>query len=217
MDATTWIFIAIAVVVLLIVIGLLMARQRRESTMELRDRFGPEYDRTVEERGSEKEARQHLGDVRDRREELDIRSLEPAARDRYQQRWDVVQSEFVDRPGPAVDQADSIVTDVMRERGYPVDDFDTRADMMAADHPHVVEDYRQATDARRRYHDSGADASTEELRRAMVHYRSLFERLLGDSNPDGDPDTRDQDLGRDQGLGDAETGEDSESTGRHAR
>lgn len=211
MDATGWIFIIIAVVVLLIVIGLVVARQRRESATELRERFGPEYDRTVEERGSEKQARQHLSDVRERREELDIRPLEPAARDRYQQRWDVVQTEFVDRPGPAVDQADAIVTDVMRERGYPVDDFDTRADMMSADHPHVVEDYRQATDARRRYHDSGADASTEELRRAMVHYRSLFERLLGDRTPDGDPGVRDDGLRRDTGVGN------DDATGRHAR
>jgi hypothetical protein len=114
-----------------------------------------------------------------------------------------VQSEFVDRPGPAVDEADALVNDVMRERGYPVDDFDTRAEMVAADHPHVVEDYRHATDARRRYLDAGDTASTEELRRAMVHYRSLFERLVGGEETPGD--------GADGGDGEQTT------SGRHAQ
>jgi hypothetical protein len=179
MSTSTWILIGIAIVILLIVVGLLVARQRKDKTEQLRERFGPEYDRAVEEQGRERDAQKHLADVAERRDSLDIRPLEPASRERYLRRWDVVQSEFVDRPGPAVDEADALVNDVMRERGYPVDDFDTRAEMVAADHPHVVEDYRHATDARRRYLDAGDTASTEELRRAMVHYRSLFERLVG--------------------------------------
>jgi FtsZ-interacting cell division protein ZipA len=182
MNATVWIVIAVAVVVLLVVLWLVLRRSRNDRKTELRERFGPEYDRQVEQSGSEREAQKHLDEVRERRESLDIRPLQPAARDRYLKRWEVVQAEFVDQPGQAVDEADSLVSDAMRERGYPVDDFDSRAEMVAADHPEVVSDYRAASDARRRHHDTGGTASTEELRRAMVHYRSLFERLLSDPN-----------------------------------
>lgn len=184
MSTTTWIIIAIAVVILLIVLGLVAMRTRRDRTSALRDRFGPEYDRRVEETGNERAAQRRLQDLQERRDKLDIRPLEPAARDRYLRRWDGVQSEFVDKPGHAVDEADSLVSDVMRERGYPVDDFETRSDMVSADHPEVVRDYRAATDARRRLHENGSSATTEELRRAMVHYRSLFERLVGGSDDD---------------------------------
>ncbi len=212
MNTTSWVVIGIAIVILLIVVALLVVRQRKDTTEQLRERFGPEYDRAVEDESRERDARKRLSEVAERRDSLDIRPLEPASRERYLRRWDVVQSEFVDRPGPAVDEADALVNDVMRERGYPVDDFDTRAEMIAADHPHVVEDYRQATDARRRYLDAGDSASTEELRRAMVHYRSLFERLVGGSEtrPD-DASVGDRDPGRDTGA------DDSGATGRHAR
>jgi hypothetical protein len=180
MDTDTWVIVGVVVLVLVLLgAALLLANRRRTQTRNLKERFGPEYERRVEEYGSEKDARERLDDVRERREQLDIRDLEPAARERYVQRWSYLQSEFVDRPGPAVDEANNIVQDVMRERGYPVDDFETRADLISADHPDVVQDYRAASDARRRHHDSGSEATTEDLRRAMVHYRSLFERLVG--------------------------------------
>ena len=179
MDTTVWIVVAVALVVLVVVLALALARSRRARTTQLREQFGDEYDRRVEHAGSEKQARKDLSGVQERREQLDIRDLAPAARDRYLQRWQVVQGDFVDRPGPAVDQANDLVQDVMRERGYPVDDFGTRADMVAVDHPEVVQDYRAASDARSRHHDAGAEATTEDLRRAMVHYRALFERLVG--------------------------------------
>ncbi len=178
MDTTTWIIIGVVVLALLVLLLLLMANRRRR-TGELKERFGPEYERRVEETGSEKAAQRDLGSLKERRDQLQIRDLEPAARERYLHRWNLVQSEFVDRPGPAVDEANAVVQDVMRERGYPVDDFETRADMISADHPDVVQDYRAATDARRRHHDAGSTATTEDLRRAMVHYRALFERLVG--------------------------------------
>jgi len=184
MGTTTWIVIAVALV-LAIVLALVLVRRRRETT-RLRERFGDEYDRRVEQAGSEKQARSDLTGVQERREQLEVRPLAPAARERFLERWQVVQADFVDRPGHAVDQADELVDDVMRERGYPTDDMGTKADMVAADHPEVVQDYRAATDARRRHHDSGgAESTTEELRRAMVHYRSLFERLV---EPGGDAD-----------------------------
>jgi hypothetical protein len=191
MDTSTWIVIAVAVVLLAIVLGLLLARKKRE-TARLRNRFGDEYDRRVEQTGSEKQARKDLTGVQERREQLHVQPLAPAARDRYLQRWQVVQADFVDRPAHAVDQANDLVNDVMRERGYPVDDMGTKADMVAVDHPEVVQDFRAATDARRRHHASeGKDSTTEELRRAMVHYRSLFERLVG--GPSESVDLRGQD------------------------
>ena len=182
MDTTEWIVIAAAVVLLAVVVALLLLRKRRE-TQRLRDRFGDEYDRRVERTGSEKQARKDLAGVQERREQLHVQPLAPAARERYQQRWLLVQADFVDRPAQAVDQANDLVNDVMRERGYPVDDMGTKADMVAVDHPEVVQDFRAAADARRRHHESGGqDSTTEELRRAMVHYRSLFERLVGESD-----------------------------------
>lgn len=187
MDTTTWIVIAMALVLLAIVLALVLVRNRRE-TDRLRNHFGDEYDRRVEQTGSEKQARRDLAGVEERRDQLQVQPLAAAARERYLQRWQMVQADFVDRPGHAVDQAGDLVNDVMRERGYPVDDMDTEADMVAVDHPEVVQDFRAAADARRRHRESGGkDSTTEELRRAMVHYRALFERLVdeGDDGAEG--------------------------------
>jgi hypothetical protein len=181
MDSTTWIVIAV-VVLALVVLALAVLAARRKRTAQVRDRFGPEYDRTVEERGSKSAARSHLEGVADRRDRLDIRPLEAQSRERYLERWQSVQADFVDHPGEAVDAADRLVTDVMTERGYPGDDFATRSELMSADHPEVVEQYRAAHDARRRHHDEGATATTEELRRAMVHYRQLVTLLVEDGD-----------------------------------
>lgn len=191
MDTTMWIFVAVALVLLAIVLALVVMRRRHDRNTQLRERFGDEYERRVEDAGSERQARKDLTGVQERRKELEIRPLAAASRERYIERWQVVQTDFVDRPGHAVDEANDLVNDVMRERGYPVDDFDTRADMVAADHSEVVQDYRAATDARRRHHAAGAEATTEELRRAMVHYRALFERLVGEPG-EGDATDRQQ-------------------------
>jgi hypothetical protein len=119
-----------------------------------------EYEREVRERGSERDADQHLGKVAERRDRLDIRQLEPAARDRYTQRWQAVQTQFVDRPGPALDEADQLVTDVTHDRGYLVEDFSDRAELVAAGHPQVVEHYRAAHAVQ---HGNSGASDTEEL------------------------------------------------------
>jgi hypothetical protein len=164
-----WLLVAV-IVVLLCVVGVLLYRQRRST--QLREGFGPEYDRVVEERGprvGEAELRERF----DRRRSYDIRPLEPEARDRYAERWRATQAQFVDQPASALADADRLVAEVMRERGYPVEDFDQQADDVSVDHPHVVEHYRKAHAIQ-----SARDGSTEDLRQALVHYRALFDELL---------------------------------------
>jgi hypothetical protein len=181
MNTVGWIVIGIVVVAVIVLLAVVL---RRRSRMNLQERFGPEYDREVEARGSERDAERHLRDVANRRDKLDIRQLDAAARDRYTQRWQAVQSDFVDQPGRALDEADRLVTDVMQDRGYPVHNFSERAELVAADHPQVVEHYRAAHAARQRHtpnHDGAAGGSdTEELRQAFVHYRALFDELVHD-------------------------------------
>jgi hypothetical protein len=175
MNTIGWIVLGI-VALAVIVLAVLAARWR--SRANLQQRFGPEYEREVAERGNERDAARHLRDVADRRDQLDIRPLEPAARNRYTRRWEAVQTDFVDRPGHALDEADRLITDVMRDRGYPVEDFGERAELVAADHPQIVEHYRAAHAARRNHHGQPGAVDTEELRQAFVHYRALFDELV---------------------------------------
>jgi FtsZ-interacting cell division protein ZipA len=171
------IVIVAIVVIALIAAALVVARQRR--SQQLQEGFGPEYERAVEERGGDRrEAEAELLDRRRRRQEFEVRDLEPAARDRYAERWRSAQRRFVDQPGPAVGEADALVMEVMRERGYPVaDEFEQRAADVSVDHPEVVEHYRAAHEISGRA--TIGEASTEDLRQAMVHFRSLFDELLG--------------------------------------
>lgn len=168
-----WVILAIVVVIALGVIGWLWARMRR--TQQLQDRFGPEYTRTVDEHGDAGAAEKELREREARREQFDIRPLASESRTRYLVRWKEVQACFVDDPAPAVGDADRLIGEVMRERGYPVDDFEQRASDLSVDYPEVVENYRAG-------HAIAAggegDADTEDLRQAMVHYRSLFDRLV---------------------------------------
>ncbi len=172
----TWVWVVVGVAVVLAVALVLWSFARRRRTERLRDRFGPEYDRAVEDVGQRREAESELEQREKRRDQLDIRPLQPAARDRYRESWRVTQARFVDAPGEAVKQADLLVMEVMRERGYPVDDFERRSADISVDHPHMVGNYR-AAHAISVANDNG-QASTEDLRQAMVHYRSLFEELL---------------------------------------
>jgi hypothetical protein len=165
-----WVLI-IVIVVLLIVVGLLVHRQRQ--SQQLREGFGPEYDRVVAERGDQRAAEAELRERRERRRSYDIKSLSPAARDRYAERWRATQAKFVDQPASALTDADALLNEVMRERGYPVDDFEQQASDVSVDHPQVVEHYREAHAIH-----SGRGESTEDLRQAMVHYRALFTELL---------------------------------------
>jgi hypothetical protein len=171
--------LVIVIVALLVVVGLLVWRQRRSAA--LRDGFGPEYDRVVEERGDQRAAEAELRERRDRRRSYDIKPLGAAARDRYAERWRTTQAKFVDQPAAALTDADELLSAVMRDRGYPVEDFDQQAADVSVDHPEVVDHYRRAhaIHGQRR-------ASTEDLRQAMVHYRALFSELL--ERPARDPE-----------------------------
>jgi hypothetical protein len=170
--------IALAVVVvLIIVVGVVLyMRKRKNTTAELRDRFGPEYDRAVKQHGSERKAEAKLTDRETRVEMLKIRDLDPAERVRYLAQWQTVQSRFVDYPKGAVTEADELVCSLMQTRGYPVADFDQRAADISVDHPRVVENYRSAHAVALQL--GKGEASTEDLRTAMIHYRSLFDELV---------------------------------------
>ncbi len=172
----TVVIVVIVVVVLLALAGGGLALARRKRSEQLQEQFGPEYDRALEKSDSKSEAEKELAERRKRHAELDLRPLDPQTRERFRGDWKQVQGEFVDDPGGAVDKADSLVTTIMRERGYPVDDFDQRADDISVEHPRVVENYREA----RRVRDShrNGSAGTEDLRGAVTSYRSLVDALL---------------------------------------
>jgi hypothetical protein len=169
-----WIVIVAAVVVAVGIVVWLAVKARRTQT--LKEGFGSEYDRTVEHAGGRRGAERELRERQKRHEELDIRPLSPEARDRYAEQWETLQSRFVDDPSGAVRDADALVQRVMAERGYPVDDFEQRAADISVDHPDLVEKYRTA-DGIARTNERG-EASTEDLRHSVRHYRALFQELL---------------------------------------
>jgi hypothetical protein len=175
MTTTAWIIVAIVVVAALVIGGVLWSRRRRSE--HLKDRFGREYDRTVEATGDRSTAEADLADREKRVEKLDIRPLTAEERRDFGRRWDEVQARFVDDPPRAVAFADALLGEVMKARGYPVSDFDQRAGDISVDHPVVVEHYHKAHDIAVR-HERG-EASTEDLRQAMIHYRALFDNLVG--------------------------------------
>jgi FtsZ-interacting cell division protein ZipA len=174
--------VILIVLALLVVLALVAGRQRR--SRRLRERFGPEYDRTVAEAGDRKEAESRLEERTARRERLDIVPLDPADRTRYVEAWRLTQARFVDEPAEATREADRLITAVMRDRGYPIDDFEQRAADVSVDHPQVVDDYRAAQAIAAA--NERSEASTEDLRQALVHYRSLFEELLEVDRADDD-------------------------------
>jgi hypothetical protein len=174
MEPWAWIIVAVAVVLAIVAAWRITAERR---TARLRRDFGPEYERTVAEEGDRRDAERALREREERRDRLDIRPLPAASRARFSDEWQGVQGHFVDEPATAVADADRLVEAVMRERGYPMDDFDGQAELVSVDHPQVVDHYR-AGHAISAAYDRG-DASTEDLRQAMVHYRALFEDLLG--------------------------------------
>jgi FtsZ-interacting cell division protein ZipA len=171
----TGVVVAIVIVVILLAILAFFASRQRRSR-RLRDRFGPEYERTVAEAPNRRAAESELEERAARRERLQIVPLDPAAHDRYVAAWHETQARFVDEPAEATREADRLITSVMRDRGYPIDDFEQRAADVSVDHPQVVDDYRAAHAVAAA--NERSEASTEDLRQAMVHYRSLFEELL---------------------------------------
>ena len=168
------IVLAAAVILVLAVLVWFYVRRRRRTTSGLRQRFGPEYDRAVLTHGSERKAESKLEDREKRVEKLKIRDLDSSEHQRFSKRWESLQSRFVDSPKGAVTEADDLVSSVMKTRGYPVSDFDQRAADISVDHPRVVENYRSAHEIALRIE----KATTEDLRTAMIHYRSLFDELV---------------------------------------
>ncbi len=174
---TEVVFIAIALALLVGIMTWLFFRHRRSK--ELRERFGPEYDRVVRKEGNIRRGEGVLEFREKKRETLHIHSLSSASRLDFADRWNAVQAQFVDDPGGSVEKADSLVNELMEARGYPMANFEERADLISVDHPQVVENYRAAhAIAQSR---SRGQATTEGLRKAMVHYRSLFDQLLHDA------------------------------------
>jgi hypothetical protein len=170
--------VAIAVTILVIVALAVWVymRRRRSTSAGLRQKFGTEYDRAVVTHGSERKAEAQLADREKRIEKLNIRDLDATEYERFSKQWQSVQSRFVDSPKGAVAEADDLVSSVMKTRGYPVAEFDQRAADISVDHPRVVENYRSAHEIALRV---GKDAATtEDLRTAMIHYRSLFDELV---------------------------------------
>jgi FtsZ-interacting cell division protein ZipA len=171
----TWVWIVIAVAVAIVLLGVVWAA-RTKRTRSLRETFGPEYDRTVEQAGGKRDAERELHERQKRHDALDIRPLSPEARDRYVRRWVSTQTRFVDDPKGAVAEADVLVQQVMKDRGYPTDDFDRRVDEVSVAHPQLVEKYRTANGIARASERN--EASTEDLRHSVRHYRALFAELL---------------------------------------
>jgi hypothetical protein len=177
--------VVIIIIVVVVAAGAAAFVYQRRRSSQLQQRFGSEYQRTVEESGDRRAAERDLRAREQRRSELDVTPLTGASADRYRDEWDTLQQGFVDEPGNAVVQADHLVLRMMRESGYPVDEFDQRAADISVDHPDVAENYREAH--RVAVAQAQGQTDTEELRQAVTAYRRLVFVLLADP---GDPDER---------------------------
>ncbi|MFG2004714.1 hypothetical protein ACGFNU_36735 [Spirillospora sp. NPDC048911] len=173
---STVLMVVIAVVIIAAIAGAGFLAWKQAQTRRLRQQFGPEYDRAVERHGGKAAAERELVSRRQRHEELELHDLDPRQRDLYREQWVHVQEQFVDTPEAAVEQADRLVTVVMGERGYPTRDFDDKVAHLSVEHGRMIDHYRRAHGISDRA--TQKEASTEDLRQAMVHYRALFEDLL---------------------------------------
>ena len=175
----TWVWIAIAAAVVVVAVIVLASWFGRDRRRRLQDRFGPEYDRTVESADKRRDAERDLRDRVERHDALELHPLSDTARERYEREWGELQARFVDHPQVAVSAADGLVSDVMRDRGYPVEDFEEQSALVSVDHPRVVENYRRGHQIYIKTADG--TASTEDLRVAVISYRDLFDELMRDS------------------------------------
>jgi hypothetical protein len=180
MNMTTIVSVVVLVVVIIVIAGLVFWLYKKQRSEKLRQRFGPEYDRTVSEAGDRREAESELKDRERRREQLDLHSLPSETRDRFRDEWNGIQQRFVDVPGQAVQDADELVARIMREIGYPMDDFEQRAADISVEHPRVVQHYRAAHSTAIE-HQRG-HAETEQLRQSVTSYRVLVDVLLEDES-----------------------------------
>jgi hypothetical protein len=168
----TVLVVLLVVGAILVVLGVVANRRRA-----LRQRFGPEYDRVVESTEDRRAAERELRDRERRHAELELRPLAPESRERYSASWEEIQARFVDSPNEAVGEADELVTRLIAERGYPTGDYDDQLAHLSVEHARTLDHYRQAHDINER--NSRGEATTEQLRQALVHYRALFADLLG--------------------------------------
>ena len=172
---TTYVIVAVAIVV---VVGLILGPiySRRKRSQRFQKKYGPEYDHTVKTMGNEKKAQTEMGERQKHVETLNIRPLSVDERERYLAKWTAVQGKFVDQPGQATVEADHLIMEVMQVRAYPVSDFEQRAADISINYPALVSNYRAAREiaVKNEHH----QADTEELRKALVYYRSLFDELL---------------------------------------
>jgi len=171
-----WLIVAAVVVIALLATAAWFFSQRKRQSERLQQRFGPEYARTVGELGGRTKAESELKAREKRVEHLTITPLAPADAARFSHAWNALQGRFVDNPKGVVVQADQLVRELMLKRGYPMADFERRAADISVDHPAVVENYRAAQAIAAR--DERGEADTEELRKAVVHYRVLFDEIL---------------------------------------
>ena len=202
------IVIVVLGILALAAVGWFLMRRR-----ELQQRFGPEYDRTVDEADNRLAAEKELRERESRHAELELRELDPEARTRYTEQWQQIQARFVDAPENAVGAADDLVTELIAARGYPTDDYDERLAHLSVEHARVLSDYREAHDINER--NQRGEATTEQLRLAVLHYRSLVTDLLGD-----DSATQPSDNGNAAQPGDADDTDDADqpsSTGAEVR
>jgi hypothetical protein len=174
MDTRILVPVIIVVAIIIVVAALLVMRKRKSE--QLRQRFGPEYDRTLQQHGDPRRAEAVLAEREKRVEKFSIRPLSAGDRERYAVEWAAVQRRFVDDPAFAVTEADKLLTTVMAARGYPMADFEQRAADISVNYPGVVQNYRSAREIVLRR--GKGQATTEDLRQAMVYFRSLFDELL---------------------------------------
>ncbi|MBA2323835.1 MAG: hypothetical protein H0V92_07445 [Pseudonocardiales bacterium] len=195
---TIVIIIAVIAVAAMAVAGIQISRRKR--TEQLRKQYGPEYDRAVEHADNQREAESELRDRVTRHKELELRHLDRPEREEFERRWSKLQGQFVDDPSHAVQGADRLAVDVMSARGYPVDDFEQRADDLSVSHPEVTQRYREARKIAKANVDGSAD--TEELRQAVTSYRALVTALLSEGESEADDRNRNSqpDRGRQQEL-----------------
>ena len=174
MDTRTIVVLVIFIAVIAAVAAVLLSRRRH--SQHLRSHFGPEYDRTVRMHGNPAKAEAVLAEREERVKKFSLRALPSADRERYAAEWSQVQRQFVDDPSTAVTQADRLVTTVMAARGYPMTDAEQREADLSVTHPTLVQNYRSARELTQRH--AAGESTTEDLRKAMVYFRSLFDELL---------------------------------------
>jgi nitrogen fixation-related uncharacterized protein len=179
-NTTAIVTLTVVVVAILVALGLIALLWRRRSR-KLQEQFGPEYKHAVRQYGDARKAEAELAAREKRVRKLEIRPLRQEEQSRFAEVWRRTQARFVDEPSKAVDEADGLIREVMQTRGYPVGDFDQRAADISVDHPDVVTNYRAGREIAER--NKSGQATTEDLRQAMMHYRSLFEELVEIEEP----------------------------------